>query len=340
VIKRIAIVLLQLFVTAAGIFYVFHDAQKRAQIGHALQTADWRWLAIGWVVYGVVELLATMRWQLLLRVQGIKLGWLRAGVIVVIGLFFNMVLPGLVGGDAARLLLVFKTAPRQKTRATLSVAMDRLLGLFSLLVLAALVVALRLDWLRQFPDTAKVTYVALALLAGVSFFMLLLLGVIGSRRRRKLSRRVPFRKQIVETGNALHLYRAHLITVAIAFALTIFSHVGYYLSYFCAMRSLAAPGVHMASVTDVVSIMPLVNTITGVPVSFGGVGVRETLFQTLFGKLADVPPALAALSASLGYLIQASWGVVGGLAYLLMFRPAKEKTGRRQSTGAGQRREK
>jgi hypothetical protein len=202
------------------------------------------------------------------------------------------------------------------------------------------VVALRLDWLRQFPDTAKVTYVALALLAGVSFFMLLLLGVIGSRRRRKLSRRVPFRKQIVETGNALHLYRAHLITVAIAFALTIFSHVGYYLSYFCAMRSLAAPGVHMASVTDVVSIMPLVNTITGVPVSFGGVGVRETLFQTLFGKLADVPPALAALSASLGYLIQASWGVVGGLAYLLMFRPAKEKTGRKQSIGTGQRREK
>ena len=127
-IKRIAIILLQLLVTSAGIFYVFHDAQKRAQMGHALHTADWRWLAIGWVIYGVVELLATMRWQILLRVQGIKLGWLRAGAIVVIGLFFNMVLPGLVGGDAVRLLLVFKAAPRQKTRATLSVAMDRLLG--------------------------------------------------------------------------------------------------------------------------------------------------------------------------------------------------------------------
>ena len=40
-------------------------------MGHALHAADWRWLAIGWVVYGVVELLATMRWQILLRVQGI-----------------------------------------------------------------------------------------------------------------------------------------------------------------------------------------------------------------------------------------------------------------------------
>jgi hypothetical protein len=71
------------------------------------------------------------------------------------------------------------------------------------------------------------------------------------------------------------LYRAHLGVVAFAFALTIFSHLGYYLSYYSAMRSLGAPGVHVASVTDVVSIMPLVNTITGVPVSFGGVGVRE-----------------------------------------------------------------
>src|SRR4029077_18367659 len=113
----------------------------------------------------------------------------------------------------------------------------------------------------------------------------------------------PFPKQIVETSNALHLYRAHLGTVAFAFALTIFSHLGYYLSYYSAMRSLGAPGVHVASVTDVVSIMPLVNTITGVPVSFGGVGVRETLFQTLLGRLADVPAAVAALSASLGYLI-------------------------------------
>jgi hypothetical protein len=72
---------------------------------------------------------------------------------------------------------------------------------------------------------------------------------------------------------------------------------------------------------DFFSVMPLVNTITGVPISFGGVGLRETLFQTLLGQLAHVPAALAALSASLGYAVQASWGVVGGLAYLFV-RPA------------------
>ncbi len=65
------------------------------------------------------------------------------------------------------------------------------------------------------------------------------------------------------------------------------------------------------------SIMPLVNTVTSVPVSFGGAGVRETLFQQLLGNLAHVPAAIAALSASLGFAIQASWGLLGAAVYLL-----------------------
>ena len=79
--KRIGFTLLQLVVTAAGIYYVFHDPQKRTEIGHALRGADWRWLALSWLVYGAVEALATVRWQILLRVQGIIVSWVRAGMI-------------------------------------------------------------------------------------------------------------------------------------------------------------------------------------------------------------------------------------------------------------------
>ena len=160
---------MQLLVTAAGIYYVFHDQHKRAEIAHALIAADWRWLALGWLVYGAVETIATVRWQILLRVQGIVLGWFRVAVMVVVGLFFNMFLPGLVGGDAVRLFLLFKSVPRQKTAATLSVVMDRLLGLVSLLILAILVVVLRVGWLNQAPRTAHITYFAIALLDGRFF---------------------------------------------------------------------------------------------------------------------------------------------------------------------------
>jgi len=44
--KRIGIMLLQLLVTAAGIWYVFHDPQKRAQIADALRRADRNWVIL------------------------------------------------------------------------------------------------------------------------------------------------------------------------------------------------------------------------------------------------------------------------------------------------------
>ena len=325
--KRIGFTLLQLLVTAAGIWYVFHDPQKRAQVGKALEAADWRWLLASWLVYGSVELIATARWQMLLRVQGIVIGWFRAGVIVTVGLFFNMFLPGLVGGDAIRLYLLFQKAPGRKTRGTLSVAMDRVLGLGSLILLTTLVVACRFRWLNQAPRVVHLTYLALALLSAMTFVAVLLLFLVMRwRRKARLPQWVPFRSAIGQVGKALHLYRARPAILAGAFLLTLGAHFTYYASYYCALRSLPAPGTGVARWFDFFSIMPLVNTITGVPISFGGVGVRETLFQTLLGQLAQVPAAVAALSASLGYVIQASWGMIGGLAYLLV-RPGRKQRG-------------
>jgi hypothetical protein len=135
--KRIGIMLLQLLVAAAGLWYVFHDPQRRAQIADALRHASLSWLLLGWICYSVVEVLATVRWQILLRIQGIRISWLRAGAIVIIGLFFNQFLPGGAGGDAMRLYFIFKQAPRRKVGAALSIAMDRLFGLLTVVFLAS-----------------------------------------------------------------------------------------------------------------------------------------------------------------------------------------------------------
>ena len=82
--KRAGIMLLQIVVTAAGLWYVFHDPQRRAQIAVALRHADFRSVLLGWICYSAVEALATVRWQILLRIQGISISWLRAGAIVMI----------------------------------------------------------------------------------------------------------------------------------------------------------------------------------------------------------------------------------------------------------------
>ena len=315
--KRIGILLVQLAVTGAGLWYVFHDQQKRAEIADALRQAHRTWILLGWVSYSAVEVIATVRWQMLLRIQGITLTWLRAFSFVMIGLFFNMFLPGLVGGDAVRLYLVFKCAPRQKTRATLSVAMDRILGMCSILLLAGLSVGVRFGWLSRSAATLHIVYLVLALLAVGSVCVVLFFGAVHFGLLRKLSKRTPFRPAIIESGKALQLYGTYPGVMSVAFAITVVAHLVYYLSYYCAAQSLQGARTAGLSLTDILSIMPLVNTVTALPVSFGGVGVRETLFQELLGNLANVPPAIAALTASLGFVIQASWGLIGAGVYLV-----------------------
>jgi uncharacterized protein (TIRG00374 family) len=318
--KRIGIMLLQLLVTAAGLWYVFHDPQRRAQIVEALRQASLSWVLLGWICYSVVEMLATVRWQILLRIQGIRISWLRAGAIVIIGLFFNQFLPGGVGGDAMRLYFIFKQAPRRKVGAALSIAMDRLFGLLTVAFLASVSFSLRFSWLNRSATPRHIAYLAFILLSGSLAFVILLLLLVSSDLLHDLPKRTPFRKMIVKSGEALLCYRTHLVAMAYIFPITVMAHLAYFTSFFCAGESLRASTGHAASLADVLSIMPLVDTIISVPISLGGVGVRETLFQELLGNLAHLPPALAAFTASLGFAIQACWGLVGAAIFLLSQR--------------------
>jgi uncharacterized protein (TIRG00374 family) len=314
--KRVGIMLLQVLVTAVGLWYVFHDPQRRAQIADALRHASITWVILGWVCYSAVEILATVRWQILLRVQEIRLHWLQAGGIVMIGLFFNQFLPGGIGGDAMRLYLLFQLAPRRKIGATLSVAMDRLFGLFTVLFLASVSFSLRFSWLTRSGISRHIAYLAFILLGGSLAFVVVVFWLASSGSLHRLPKALPFRKVITQSGEALLQYRRHRMAMALVFPITVIAHLAYYTNFYCAGESLQGSKDHAASLVDILSIMPLVDTIISVPISVGGLGVRETLFQELLGNLAHVPPALAAFTASLGYAIQASWGLIGAAIFL------------------------
>jgi glycosyltransferase 2 family protein len=314
--KRIGILSLQVLVTGIGLWYVFHDPQRRAQIADALRHASISWIILGLVCYSAVEILATVRWQILLRLQGIRLRWLQAGGIVMIGLFFSLFLPGGIGGDAMRVYFMFQLAPRRKIGATLSIVMDRLFGLFTVLFLAGMSISLRFSWLTRSGTSRHIAYLAFVLLGGSLAFVVLVFWLANSSSLYRLPKALPLRKVVVQSGEALLRYRSQLGVMTLVFVITIVAHLAYYTNYYCAGEALRMSKGHAASLADILSIMPLVDTIISMPISIGGLGLRETLFQELLGNLAHVPPALAAFTASLGYAIQVFWGLVGAAIFL------------------------
>ena len=212
---------------------------------------------------------------------------------------------------------MMKQAPRNKIGATLSIAMDRFFGLLAILFLAGISFALRFKWLTQSRASIHVEYVALGLLGAGVAFLALLFWLVRSGLVRRLPKAMPFRKPIVQFVSALLRYRSYPAAMALAFVITVVAHVAYYAGFYCAGQSLRVASRHAATLTDILSIMPLVNTITAVPISIGGAGVRETLFQELLGNLAHVPPGIAAFTASMGYANQISWALIGGVVFLL-----------------------
>src|SRR3977135_4115456 len=91
--KKILVTLIQLSVTALLLWYVFGDAGQRAQMATALRSADYRWVGGAIAAYVIVEIAAAVRWQILLRVQKIRLNLPRLSGLFLIGLFYNQFLP-------------------------------------------------------------------------------------------------------------------------------------------------------------------------------------------------------------------------------------------------------
>lgn len=318
--KRAFFTALQIAVTCGILWFVFRDPGKRAAMAAAIGNANPLWLLLGIAIYGIVEIGAGLRWQILLQVQGIHLSWRRVLALVFIGLFFNFFIPGATGGDAVKIFYLLKETPGRRTAALLSVIVDRLLGLFALVALASVLIATKWTWLTSDAQTAEWVWIVLAVLAGSFLFLGVSLLVSSRDLLYRLPARFPARDKLAEIAMAYHLYGRQWRASLLAFLISIGAHFGYYATFYCAARSLGND-VNLPSFGEFFAIMPIVGTITSLPISIGGVGWREVVFQTFLRNLCDVTEGVAIAVSSTGYLLTLAWGLVGGLIYLA-YRPS------------------
>lgn len=310
--KKILGVLLQVAVTGAALGFVFHDPHKRAQMAQACRHADWRWLAAGLGVYGFVETLAVIRWQLLLRIQGFRLSWARATGILFIGEFFLTFTPGLVGGDAMRIFYLVKDAPEKTVDAVTVVLMDRIMGMLALICLAATVVGTRYAWLTQSAASSRLVNTVLTILGCGAVALTLALIVAGVGVPETWA--VP--GKLRELADAFRQFAKDWRGTLGAFATTLASHVCYYTSFGCAALALGQLSQPTPKYGDVFALMPIENTLTALPISFAGIGLREGLFQTLLHDLAGVPAAVGALIGAAGFGMKLLWSLPGAFVFL------------------------
>jgi uncharacterized protein (TIRG00374 family) len=316
--KRILLTILQLCVTVGMLWWVFHDPGQREKMKVALQTADYRWVGAGILAYLVVEIAAAVRWQILLRVQNIHLTLRRVSGLFLIGMFYNQFLPGGTGGDIIKSYLLLKETDK-KAGALLAVVFDRLIGLVALVALTVTLVSLRFDLLSRTPETRQFLWILLLLLGSSIAGLLTSFVVSGFNLFHLLPHKFPGREKLIEISAAYHLYARHWFATLMAFGVSLIAHLATFTTFLCVAYAFHA-GVGLI---DFFSILPIERTITALPISFAGVGLREQILQVMLHNLCGVSVEVAKLIGTMSFLIIFLCCVPGGIVYFF-YKPSGE----------------
>jgi uncharacterized protein (TIRG00374 family) len=331
--RKVLITILQLAVTIALLWWVFHDHEQRDKMSKALHAADYRWVGAAVLAYVLVEISAAMRWQILLRVQGIRLNFFRLAGLFLIGMFYNQFLPGGTGGDIIKSYLLLKETAHHKAGALLAVVFDRLIGLVALVTITVTLVTLRFDLLWRTPVTIESGFtprqllIVLGILLGVSVAGLLISFIIsGFNLFHLLPHKFPGRDKLIEIAAAYHLYARHWLATLVAFGASLIAHLATFTTFLFVAYALHAEDVRKippapVPAIDFFAVMPIERTITAVPISLAGIGLREKLLQVMLNNLCGVTVEKAKLIGSLGFLVIFLCCAPGGIVYFF-YRPS------------------
>lgn len=274
------------------------------QLANAARTADPRpyALALGLAFIGL--LLRALRWQILLNAVGARVPFHRAVYLYFVGAFFNAFLPTGFGGDVVRVLEIGAGATSVQAAGTAVV--DRLTGFIVLFWLALLALPFGA---RLLPPATRLIIALLA--GGVTLGSALLFE---GRLLRWITARFP--RSLSLAGDAWLGRTYGVITAcgwrAIAGALGV-SAVFNVMMNFAGLLVARAFGINV-SVWTLFLFIPMATAALLVPVSIGGLGVREGIFVTLFAQVGVAGSQAVAFSLA-WYALDFAMALVGGAIY-------------------------
>jgi uncharacterized membrane protein YbhN (UPF0104 family) len=234
-------------------------------------------LAIVGMCYSQVAI-TTWRWKLLLAAQEIWLPFSRAWGLTMVGMLFNVVIPGAVGGDLIKGYYITRAASGRKSHAATTILMDRVAGLIGLLFLGAVMAMANLEETLRSPATRSLGSITIG---GVLGGLAGLYAAVFAGGRLAEWHFLP--GVLRNVFRALHEYRRKARVIPVALALSVVNQGVTCGMYYLALRATGVADMPMGAFFLVV---PLGLVTSAIPISPGGVGVGQAAFFTLFQIVA------------------------------------------------------
>jgi glycosyltransferase 2 family protein len=254
--------------------------------------------------YLAMHLLGIVKWRMTVNVAGAGLGLLPAARCYYSGLFANTFLPSIVGGDVVRAGMALRHS-QSKTGLIVGSLLDRILDTMSLACVAGIgLLALP----GPIDSQSRAIFLTVGVLGAAGVAVLAgLLYLVPARRfpfraRRKL---VALRSSLAAVWRRPHYVLGSLLLAVVLQALLVVLNA--WLGQLCGLEQPLAVWLF---------VWPLAKLAAMLPVSQGGIGVRELALAALFQPFG-VTAVLAVASGLVFEAVVIGGGLFGGGAAFL-----------------------
>lgn len=302
--RRFFSFLLRFIVSASLIIFVFSKIDIKNFL-NSLKEANILLLLFSLSLHFVGALLGSSRWNVLLKSYGIEVPQRELYRLYMIGSFFNTFLPTSVGGDAVRMLKV-SSLTEKRAQAVTSVFIERFIGMFVLYIISFFSYA----FYFKFREGKELLLAILFLLFVSIAFVLFILSPISE----KIIKIIPS-SFLKEKLNKIHYSLKYPVKEPLSLTkvilYTTFLQINVVIYFFIISIAIKIK----LSIVYFFILIPIILTVTMLPITLGGIGLREGGFVFLFSKFGVSPEKALSLSI-LGYFISIIFAIFGGLIYI------------------------
>ena len=259
---------------------------------------------LGLLIFAAAAFVASIRLRLLIEAQGITVTLKEALGLTFIGYFFNNFLPTSIGGDVVKAYYLSKKTDK-KAGAYASVFVDRVIGLFTMILMAFLA----LFFVEEGVADSTLRYIIYAITLGSIVSITLMTN---KRLAQKFSFLFfiinPIKEKLRKAYEAIHQYQYQKTLMLKSFLISFLSQMLFFTSLGVVALSIGS----RIPVKDLLIKMPIVSMMSLLP-SINGLGLREGSTVVLFGPLIGSDKALA--MSILWLLVLLCISIMGGLIY-------------------------
>ena len=287
---------------------------KVDEVAGVIKNIDISLFITGNVFFILALIIISARLKYLLNYKNFQLNYREAASLTFVGYFFNNFLPTSMGGDVVKAYYISKKNTN-KLGCFTTVFMDRLLGLFSLFLVAGLILIFSNPYAAGDSMQSWPIFIVLAVL--VAFFFILwnrrlarkfLSPVLKVTSLLRLTKRLGLEEKLKRVYETVNSFKDKKVLIAWALAVSVTAQLICFFAVYFWAKGLGSP----ISMRIVLLTMPLVSILAILP-SINGLGIRESAIVFFFGPHIGYQNAFALSLLWLFMLFLAS--VIGGLSY-------------------------